>query len=290
MTETSTMIATGDDAGADDAIGLAPTGALEPCIKAAIESAIDVLLVDDETTRDRIRSANQRLRRAGDPLGLMDGDGISADSIAETNAPTPERVASRGDFERVSVTTGAGRDQRSEVWRHVPIVEAMIRRGQISKEDAPSFVEAARQFYADFSMGHSGTRVTARYGELTSAGGTPASQQVVRWEYDKFGRAYEARGPEDRRHDAHTRWWNACKAVGVVSCPVTGRPQPSRTLQWMLVLICEDYSVASERTPTLEDAGRAYMGYKSPVQAMAAGAALIKAGLERLVVHYEINL
>lgn len=274
---------------ASDEIGLAATGELEPCIAAALSAAIEDLLVDDGAGREAARVASARLRRTGDPLGLMEGDGITNEPL-DTNAPTPERVGGRGEFVHVSVTTSAGRDSKAEVWRHVPLVEAMVRRGQIDKRDAPAVTEAARRFYADFVRGHSGQRVTARYGEQSGTGGTPAGQQTVHYTTDKFGRPVEALGPDDRRHQAYASWWRACEAIGVVKCAVTGRPQPTQTLKWMLTLVCEDYTVATERTPSLEDAGRAYMGYKSPVQATAAGATLIKSGLERLVVHYGIDL
>lgn len=267
-----------------DEIGLAMTGELEPCIAAAIREAI----IDTIDGIDAARESRGRLERAGDPLGLMDGDG-SCSEPPDTNAPSPERVASRGTFEIVSATTAAGRDSKSEAWRHLPVVEAMIRRGQIGKDHAAAYMEAARRFYRDFVDGHRGVRVTSRYGELSGSGGTPASQQIVRTYLDRFGREHDVAGPEDRRHDAHTAWWRACHAVGVTRCLVTGRPVPGETLQWMLVLVCEDYHVATERTPSLEDAGRAVLGYRSPVQASAAGAALIKSGLERLVVHYGIE-
>lgn len=271
-----------------DEIGLAATGELEPCIVAAIREAI----LELAHGVDAVKTAALRLKMTGDPLGLMAGDGITSEASVETNAPTPERVASRGLFEKVDVSIGAGRDAKQEVWRHVPIVEAMVRRGQIGKDSATAYIEAARRFYRDFVIGHSGVqaRVTARYGELTGHGGTPISQQVVRSYFDKFGHEKEVEGPEDRRARANREWWRACQSIGVVKCPVTGRPQPSETLHWMLVLVCEDYSVATEKTPSLEDAGRAYLGYKSSVQASAAGAALIKSGLERLVVHYGIDL
>jgi hypothetical protein len=290
MTTLDAMLAPQDDdlCASDDEIGLSPTGELEPEIAAAIRAAIVDLLDDADAADRRVRTATLKLRRAGDPLGLMDGDGSTADA-PDTNAPTPERVAARGMFEHVNVSVGAGRDAKADVWRHVPIVEAMVRRGQIGKDYAAAYMEAARQFYRDFVMGHRGPSVTARYGELTSGGGTPASQQAPRYYYDKFGREFEVPGPEDRRYDAHKRWWKACEAIGIAKCPVTGKPMPGDTLHWMLVLVCEDY-MAVERTPSLEDAGRACLGYKSSVQASAAGAAMIKCGLERLVAHYGIDL
>ncbi len=276
----------------EDEIGLAPTGEFEPSLAAALRDAIaDLLSADYQEGMEAAHTANLRLKRAGDLLGLTDGDGITAD-IPETNAPTPERVASRGTFEQVNVAVGAGRDAKADVWRHVPIVEAMVRRGQISKDYAASYTEAARRFYRDFVVGHSGvqSRVTAKYGELTGYGGTPLSQQVLKTYFDKHGVEHEVDGPEDRRAKANKAWWRACEAIGIVKCPVTGKPAPSETLHWMLVLVCEDYSVASEKTPSLEDAGRSYLGYKSSVQASAAGAALIKCGLERLVMHYGIEM
>lgn len=271
----------------EDEIGLAPTGDFEPGLRAALHDVIEELLAGSEAARD----ANASLRRQGDPLGLMDGDGITNEA-PETNAPTPERVAGRGVFDAPEVTSKSSpsdRDRKTEAWRHVPLVEAMIRRGQIHKDYASAYQEAARRFYRDFVAGHRGASVTARYGELTGGGGTPASQQTPRTYTDKFGREFEILGPEDRRYDANKRWMQACYAIGVVKCPHTGRPHPSETLHWMLVLVCEDYSVASERTPSLEDAGRSFAGYKSNKQASAAGVALIKSGLERLVVHYGIG-
>lgn len=271
----------------DDEIGLAATGELEDEIRDAIRQCL-AEFCNYEWALDDVKTSGRKLRIAGDPMGLMDGDGITND-IPETNAPTPERVAGRGLFEPINVTVGAGRDAKADVWRAVPIVEAMVRRGQIAKDQASSYSEAARRFYRDFANGHRGASVTARYGELAGGGSTPASQQQAHYYTDKFGRQYEVPGPEDRRHDAHTAWWRACQAIGIVKSPISGQPTPSETLHWMLVLVCEDYLAAVEKTPTLEDAGRAYLGYKRADQASAAGAALVKSGLERLVHHYGIS-
>ena len=135
----------------EDEIGLASTGEFEPGLRAALYEVIEELLAGSEAARD----ANASLRRQGDPLGLMDGDGITNEA-PETNAPTPERVASRGTFESVNITVGAGRDAKADVWRHVSIVEAMIRRGQIHKDSANAYQEAGREYTPASASSRSG--------------------------------------------------------------------------------------------------------------------------------------
>lgn len=267
-----------------DEIGLAETGELEPELRVAFADAIEALCAGIE----RADLARFKLARAGDPLGLMDGDGNSNEE-PETNAPTAERAAGRGEFETFKVANVTGRDKSAEAWRSIPIVEAMIRRGQIDKDDAQDFLESAQRFYKDFVMGHRQGGLTARYGEQSGKGGTPISQQQVKYYTDKNGDQFEVMGPDERRADHHTKWIKACHAIGVYQDPVTNAPRPGRALQWMLKLICEDYLVAEEKTPTLLDAGKAYLGCKCPKQAAAAGAVLVMMSLDRLANHYGLR-
>ena len=271
----------------DGFIGLIPTGGLEAEFSAAFTEAFIELLADADSLK-RADTARIRLARAGDPLGLMDGDG-STNEAPDTNAPTPERVAGRGVFETITMSNATGRDKNAEAWRKVPIVEAMIRRGQIDRDDAQSYLEAAQMFYRDFVLGHRQGGLTAKYGEQCGKGGTPISQQHVKYYTDKHGEQHEVMGPDERRTHHHTAWIRACQSIGVYQDPITGAPRPGRALQWMQKLVCEDYFVAQETTPTLSDAGRAFLGCKCPKQAAAAGATMLKMSLERLVNHYGLR-
>ena len=80
-------------------------------------------------------------------------------------------------------------------------------------------------------------------------------------------------------------WADGVKAL------LTANPLSTDRLiaHWMQKIVCEDYSVLDDSVPTLADCGRAYMGWKSPTQAQATGANLIKQGLERLAAHYGIG-
>lgn len=261
----------------DDVIGLSATGELEPAFVDAFEAAIDTLW----SSSAAVKQAALRLRLQGDPKGLMSGDG-STDEERETNAPTPHRVAGKGDaFEVIATSHATGRDRSSEAWRAVPVLEQMRRRNQIDDTEKT----AGERFYWDFVLGHRQGGLVARYGDMGN-GSTPAGQQQTRYVVDGNGEMVEAMSPEDRRQHHHTMWVRACDAIGTRRCPVTNNKQPGATLAWMMKLVCEDYLLAETKAPTLEDAGRAYLGCKSPVQASAAGAALVKGGLERLVLHY----
>lgn len=263
----------------DDEIGLAATGELEPAIVDAFHSAIDTLW----SSSHAVQAAALRLRIQGDPKGLMSGDG-SADEEPDTNAPTPHRVAGKGvEFEIVPTAHTAGRDRSAEAWRSIQVLDHMRRRGQI--DDAEK--AAGERFYRDFILGNRVGGLVAQYGSMGN-GSTPAGQQQTRYVVDKHGEMVEAMSPEDRRQHHHTMWITACDAIGTRRCPVTNNKQRGHTLHWMMLIVCEDYILAEVKAPTLEDAGRAFLGCKSPVQASAAGAALIKSGLERLVHHYGI--
>lgn len=250
---------------------------------AAPHSGVEAQTEARNAALSRVREANLKLKIAADPLGLLDGDGNCADDL-ETNAPTPERAV------RNSWSIPAkSRDRNAEAWRSIPIVERMIERGQIANADAQATMDAAQRFYRDFVLGHRQSGLVAKWGDSTGAAGTPISQQAPKYYTDRNGVEREQMSPEERRAHHHSCWINACKAIGIFRCPVSGAGRPGIVLQWMMRLVCEDYEVAREKTPTLEDAGRAYLGCKSPPQAMAAGAAMIKGGLERLVAHYEVH-
>jgi hypothetical protein len=102
----------------------------------------------------------------------MSGDGICTEE-EESNAPTALR-ATKSEFEIVSITHATGRDRSSEAWRVVPTIERMHRNKQITEEE----LQAAKDFYRYFILGHRVTGLTARYGELTGYGGTPPGQQA----------------------------------------------------------------------------------------------------------------
>lgn len=254
--------------GPDD-IGLSRSGELEPGIRLAFDVSIAALTA--------VAKSKLSLQMQGDPKGLMSGDG-SSDEEPETNAPTAHRVGGRGMFDCPK--------SKDAPWRQLPVVEAMARRCQINKDEAQAMISAASRFYRDFILGNRNPTLTAKYGDMTGGSGTPLSQQTVRYWTDKNGVEREELSPEERRAYHHTNWINACHAIGVHKDRITGAPRMGIVLVWMQRLICEDYSYVSEKTPTLEDAGRAYTGHKCAKQAMGAGVAMIKGGLERLVAHY----
>lgn len=265
-----------------DVIGLADTGECEMSILDAVRAGV-AEWINQSWADERLSAAARAkscLSRAGDPLGLACG---VADPQNETNAPTAERTVNRGVFMPASVS----QDRKADAWRHVPVVEAMVNRGQFSRDEAGPAVEAAKRFYRDFVLGHRVGGLVAKWGDPTSGSGTPVRQQSPKVYTDRHGVLRECMGPDDRRTHHHSAWVDACRAVGMIRCPVTGRESPGIMVTWLLKLVCEDYSVATETTPRLEDAGRAYIGCKSASQASAAGAALIKAGIDRLVQHYD---
>lgn len=273
-----------------DRIGLAATRELEPGIHLALFRAIDQLWATPEETAfaqaafAKTKAAALRLKLQGDPKGLMDGDG-STDEGIETHAPTEHRATKGEKFEVVPTSNATGRDRGSEAWRAVQVLEGMHRRNQI--DDAEK--TAGERFYRDFVAGNRQGGLVARYGDMAS-GGTPVSQMTTRYVTDKDGQQVEVMGSEDRRQHHHTMWIRACEAIGMRRCPVTNNKHPGQTLHWMMQIVCEDYLLVEvKKAPTLEDAGRAFLGCKSPAQASSAGAALIKSGLERLVHHYGIR-
>jgi hypothetical protein len=153
----------------------------------------------------------------------------------------------------------------------------MHRNKQITDEE----YKAAQDFHKYFVLGHRVGGLTARYGELTSAGGTPPGQQID---------AYNARGeirltPDELRTMYNGLWSSGVKAL------LTANPLGTDHFiaTWVQRIVCEDYSVLEDKVPTLAECGRAYSGWKSDKQATATGVSLIKQGLERLAAHYGIG-
>ena len=180
------------------------------------------------------------------------------------SAPTPERLAKMGtEIERYIVKIQANRDAEAEVWRIVPVAEQMLRRGQITELE----LRAGQIFYRDFMESVRVSKLTSKYGERAGVGGTPISQMINTSEMSE----------EDRRIYYHQRVGEAMMAIGDYEATL-----------WVLKIICE-IPDANGKPRKLSDAGKEFMGYKSPQQATAAGATLIKTGLRALVRHYDLN-
>jgi hypothetical protein len=129
-------------------------------------------------------------------------------------------------------------------------------------------------FYRYFTLGHRVTGLTARYGELTGHGGTPPGQQV-----DQINARGQVRMTPDELRTMYSGLWAA--GVKAIGCNFTS--------YWLQRIVCEDYSAIEDSVPTLADCGRAFMNWKSPTQAQASGASVIKQGLSRLAAHYGIG-
>jgi hypothetical protein len=185
------------------------------------------------------------------------------------DGPTPERAAianghliERDIFDapnsatRIPIGTG---------FRIATPVYKMHLDGRVGIQE----VKAADKFYKDYNHGVLSHKVAGRYGiDLHMAGlgtgGTPLSQQ-------------EDDGHEEEFHIFHAkRYARACAYIG-------HKP----TVQWLTSLVCEVPIGEPCRIPTLEEIGRAYVGYESRKHAMASGVTLIKNGLERLAQFYE---
>jgi hypothetical protein len=247
-----TTIVSAVKAEADD-LGLAATGHLEPCLKAALDGAFASILTgltDDQFARglEKAKQVKIRLARQGDPSGRMSGDGICVDE-EDNNAPTAER-ATKSEFEIVSTSHSTGRDRSHEAWRVVPIIERMRRNGQITDEE----YRAAQLFHKYFILGHRVGGLTMRYGELTGAGGTPPGQQV-----DQIN----ARGDVRMAPDELRAMYNGLWSSGVKALLTTNPLGTDRFIAtWVQRIACEDYSVLEDKVPTLTDCGMAYMGTK----------------------------
>jgi hypothetical protein len=223
----------------------------------------------------RAKAAKLRLKRQGDPAGIMSGDGLCVDGEGN-NAPAPHR-ATKSEFEIVSITHATGRDKSSEAWRVVRTIERMHRNKQITDEE----YKAAQDFHKYFTLGHRVGGLTMRYGEQTGCGGAPPGQQV-----DAPNHRSEVRlTPDELRAIYNGLWASGVKALLTANPPGTDH----LIATWVQRIVCEDYSVLEDKAPTLTDCGTAYTGCKCRRQAQAIGASLIKQGLERLAAHYGIG-
>lgn len=175
--------------------------------------------------------------------------------------PTPERA-----------NIANGSLQKDELFApnsRVPIATRYKVVGPIGKMNLTDGErKAAALFCKDFDIGGRVTGLTMRYGERMGSGGTPASQQ----------RRDDVLSPEDRRAFHHTRYINACGFIG-----------HKATAYWLTAIVCEIPVNDEIRPPSLEDVGRAWMGYQCQKRAQASGATLIKSGLERLADFYGIR-
>ena len=152
----------------------------------------------------------------------------------------------------------------------VPTIERMHRNKQITDDE----LQAAKDFYKYFTLGHRVGGLTARYGELAGAGGTPPGQQIdpVNWRGDV------RLSPDELRTMYSGLWASGVKAI-----------DHAFTAHWLQRIVCEDYSVLESSPPTVADCGRAYVNVRCAKQAQALGLGIIKQGLERLAKHYGIS-
>jgi hypothetical protein len=141
----------------------------------------------------------------------------------------------------------------------VPTIERMHRNKQITDDE----LQAAKDFYRYFILGHRMMGLTARYGEQTGCGGTPLGQQV-----DAINHRGELRMTPDELRTMYDKLW----ADGVKALLTANHLGTDRLIAyWVQRVVCEDYSVLEHSVPTLADVGRACMGWKSPTQAQACG-------------------
>ena len=176
-------------------------------------------------------------------------------------APTPERA---------NIANGSLQyDELFAPNSRVPIATRYKVVGPIAKMSlADRERKAAELFYRDYMLGHRTVGLTMKYGERMGSGGTPAGQQR---NTDDFC-------PETHRVKRLSEWRNACAFIG-----------HKATAYWLTAIVCEIPVNDQVKPPSLEDVGRAQMGYQCPKRAQASGATLIKSGLERLADFYGIR-
>lgn len=186
--------------------------------------------------------------------------------------PTPERGAiANGCLLPRKIYDAPNSASRVEIgtgYRIATPVYKMHTDGRVSVGS----VKAADLFYKDYNHGIMNPRLAGRYGvDLAMAGlgtgGTPLSQLAGENEHEEEFHIFHAK-----------RYARACAHIG-------HKP----TVYWMTALVCEVAVGEPATIPTLEDIGRAYVGYESRKHAMAAGATLIKNGLERLADFYNCS-
>jgi hypothetical protein len=231
-------------------IGIA--GAVDEVIVNAVAEGITRIWDGSDKARTRALS----LQKQAAPLAMR-----PREKPLQEHAPTVERRRKiETALETYAQNVRAGRDLASEAWRVVPVIEGMRERDQLTQHDT----DAAERFYRDFILGHRVAGLTAKYGEQMGKGGTPLAQM-----------AGEVLTPDEMRTHFHQKFVDACKAIN--HWP---------TIEWLVLIVCEQLIPGATKPPTLAEAGRVYMGYKDPKQQQASGATLIKTGLQRLARHY----
>jgi hypothetical protein len=180
-----------------------------------------------------------------------------------------------GDFgtptpERANIANGSlQKDELFAPNSRVPIATRYKITGPIGKMALSDRErKAAELFYRAYMVGHRTAGLTMKYGERMGTGGTPASQQ----------RTVDDYCPEHNRVKRLAEWRNACNYVG-----------HKATAYWLTHIVCEIPVNDEVKPPSLEDVGRAWMGYQCQKRAQASGATLIKSGLERLADFYGIR-
>lgn len=182
----------------------------------------------------------------------------------EYGAPTPERAAiAGGALHRFPVYESNGRviGQGHCV---ATAVQKMCMSGQITEGER----KAAELYYRDYDIGSRSVGLTMQYGERMERGGTPLAQQAN----------IQGKSLTELRSECQARFKDAGRHIG------------DKTMMfWFDAIVCEIPINGSIKPPTLEDAGRAWMGYECKKRAQASGATLIKTILVRLKSFYRIR-
>ncbi len=188
-----------------------------------------------------------------------------ADRDQDFGTPTPERAdIANGSLQKFDLFAPNSRVPIATAYKVIGPVAKMFADGRISQNE----MKAAELFHRDYIVGNSAAGLTMRYGERMGSGGTPLAQQA---NTDRLS-------PEERRTFHHNRFHSACRAIGHKS-----------TTYWLAAIVCEIAIDDAIKPPSLEDVGRAWMGYDCRKRAQASGATLIKSGLERLADFYGLR-
>jgi hypothetical protein len=180
-------------------------------------------------------------------------------------APTPERAAIAGSaLDRFPIYESNNRMIIGQGHLIATVVQKMFASRQITAGEQ----KAAELYYRDYDIGSRSPGLTMKYGERMERGGTPLAQQANT----------QGKTPTELRTECQARFKAAGSHIG-----------DKAMLFWFNAIVCEIPINGSVKPPTLEDAGRAWMGYECKKRAQASGATLIKAVLVRLKSFYRIK-
>lgn len=192
-------------------------------------------------------------------------DSISRSRSEDPTRPTPEQIEIiNGHLEQRPVWDSPNSAKRVPIgtgWEVSTTVRKLHTDGRIDI----SSLKAADKFYKDYNCGVLNPKVAGRYGiDLAMAGldgsKTPLSQLAE---------------PNDHEEEFHL--FHAKRYVKAVTS-LAHKP----TAYWLTAVVCEVRVGEPGKIPTLEDVGRAVMGYDNRQRAQAAGATIITTGLDRL--------